>query len=198
MVQLIDNYETNLAGQLLLEGARELLGTDYIQQITRSNPPFTEEHWKLEEAVSFLGVLEKMYGETGGHGLAQRIGRAAFRYGMHEVGDQIGFRTLTFRLLPAPRRVENGLQRLARLVSHACGSTVTVTDAGAAWVWHSSGCSTCQQNACVGSCCHLMVGLLQEFASWASGGRYFRVTESQCQANGASACVFQVEKKPLD
>jgi predicted hydrocarbon binding protein len=46
--------------------------------------------------------------------------------------------------------------------------------------------------------CYLIAGLLQEFTTWADGGRFYRIMETECRGNGSQACLYRIEKKPLD
>lgn len=140
---------------------------------------------------AFIQALEEIYGQPASRGLALRIGRASFQYGLKKYGDQAGFRAMEFRLLPAPRRLENGLRSLAQIIARECGSSISVSDEGAYWQWRVDRQTTAQD-------CFLIAGLLQEFTNWAGGGRFYRVEETECQACGSLACTYRIEKKPLD
>ncbi|HET9910528.1 MAG TPA: 4-vinyl reductase, partial [Anaerolineales bacterium] len=48
---------------------------------------------------SLTNMLEQVYGPHGGRGLALRIGRACFNYGLRQYGKQLGLMEMTFRLL---------------------------------------------------------------------------------------------------
>jgi predicted hydrocarbon binding protein len=41
-------------------------------------------------------------------------------------------------------------------------------------------------------------GILEESVFWGTGGRRFRIEETECIAVGAKACVFKIDKKPLE
>ncbi len=150
-----------------------------------------QDTFSLAQVNLFMHALKEMCGETGSRGLALRIGRAAFQYGLKRYGDQAGFRSMEYRLLPAPRRLEDGLHRLANIVEGEWGSNITVSDEGTFWQWRMSRQAVTQD-------CFIIAGLLQEFTSWAGGGRFYRVLETECQGWGSPACTYRVEKKPID
>ncbi|RPJ46775.1 MAG: hypothetical protein EHM21_08500 [Chloroflexi bacterium] len=207
MVKTVVSADSQVTAQILLAGAQEILGTEGMRKIIerlssgagspKDMSPGWEEKISLAQAGPFLRELETLYGATGGRGLALRIGRAVFHYGLKHLGEQAGFRKTEFRLLPAPRRLDNGLRTLARIVGDECNSSVAVSDEGTHWLWRMDRRPN-DPGPQMGDPCYLIAGLLQEFTAWAGGGRFYRVVETECQAAGCPACVYQIEKKPLD
>ena len=196
MIEPIVRNVSDIATQIFLEGARELLG---VEQWSRFAVGYHASGMPEKTQAGILSrSLEEIYGPAAGQGLALRIGRAMFRHGLKQLGDQAGFRAIDFRMLPAPRRVENGLYSLARLMAEYTHSKVVVADEGHYWSWRVEHCPVCQGFHANEPCCYLMVGLIQEFASWADGGHFYRVAEVACQAACADACVFHIDKRPLD
>lgn len=204
---LVTTYEPR-ATKILLDGAIELLGQENFQRVMGLLPAdlafsLDSSHsnhstWSAEAVGAFLDMLDATYGELGGHGLALRIGRSAFKFGLKQFGDRVGLRETEFRLLPAPRRQSAGLAILARVIGEQLGDAIRVIDHGAFWEWRSERCPLCSSRHSAGACCYLTVGFLQEFMSWAGGGRFYQVTETACRADGSTACVFRIDKKPLD
>jgi hypothetical protein len=198
MVKTFVNTDSQVAAHILLDGAQEILGMELIQKVIEraglehiSAVHGSRPNLSFAQVNLFMRALEEMCGETGSHGLALRIGRAAFQYGLKQYGDQAGFRSMEYRLLPTPRRLESGLHSLAKIVARECGSKITVSDEGAFWQWQMGRQAAAQD-------CFLIAGLLREFTSWAGGGRFYRVVETECQVWGNPACTFRVEKRPLD
>ncbi len=201
MVENAVNANTKVTAQILLDGAQEILGKETVQQLIERISPRglpAGDRSSLQDAGPFLQALEETYGAPGGRGLALRIGRAAFRYGLKYFGDRAGFRTMEFRLLPAPKRVGSGLQTLAHVVAEETGSQIVVTDEGDHWRWQMRRGRGNEGRRSAGQSCFLIAGLLQEFSAWAGGGRFYQVTETECQSTGSRACVYRIEKKPLD
>lgn len=193
--------------QVLLDAAQDILGADQLRKVLNDlslNPLSVDTETAYVQSLSLVDlcalpqILEGIYGVPGGRGLSLRIGRSVFRYGLHNLDDLAGLREMAFRLLPAPHRIYTGLQVLANLISREASSQISVTDEGTHWIWRAENCPLCRGHLSADPCCYLMVGLLQEFLSWAGGGRYYQVTELTCCAVGASACVYRIEKRPLD
>jgi hypothetical protein len=203
----------NIGTQILLEGAQELLGADNFQRAVAGLPsqrnvwptqkgkePLSETAPLIppEEAGAFLEMLEQIYGSPCSKGLALRIGRASFRYGLNQLGDRLGLRATEFRLLPAPRRMRIGLDILACAIGEICGCQVYVSDTGSAWMWRIAGGPFSAGEQGNQPMCYVVVGLLQEFMTWAGSGRFYRISEIETAAFSGSGCIFQIDKKPLD
>lgn len=183
--------------QIFLEGAEDVLGAEKLRELLagqlQDDLPIS---WT--NAAPLLWRLEATYGAPGARGLAQRIGRAAFKYGVNRYGEQAGFHAPEFRLLPAPRRIATGLASMAQVLGEECNDTISVIDEGSYWLWRSERCPVCQGHTAPEPCCYLVVGMLQEFSAWAGGGRFYSVTETSCRSNGDPVCAFRIDKKPLD
>ena len=196
MVEPVARETSHVAAQVFLEGAQELLGDEHLSRFR--NLPVNGGRFAFQDVRALLQNLEEAYGAPGGRGLALRLGRAVFRHGLKELGGQVGFRDMEYRILPSPRRVEQGLKALAQVIGETFDSPVAVTDVDAHWQWRMEHCPVCQGCRTEDPGCYLLVGLIQEFTAWAAGGRFYRVRETQCRAAGDPACVFCIEKKPLD
>lgn len=187
---------------ILLEGAQEMLGLETMQQVldlTLDAPanPAPEGSSPLSYA-DLPAALEQRFGAVGGHGLALRIGRSAFKYLLQRSGDTLGLTSADFRLQRASLRMQAGLHLLARQMATDCDDRITISDVDSHWVWRSERCPVCWGRKASAVSCYLTVGMIQEFFTWAGGGRFYRVIENECRASGASACTFWIEKKPLD
>lgn len=183
--------------QILLEGAEDVLGADKLRNFLDGSWP-GDGPFSWAQTRPLLQQLQTTYGIPGARGLAQRIGRAAFKYGVKQFGEQAGFLSPEFRLLPAPRRIASGLTTLAQVMGDECDDSISIADGGLYWLWRSERCPVCQGASAPDPCCYLVVGLLQEFTTWAGGGRFYPVTEVACRANGQTVCEFRIDKKPLD
>ena len=189
------NGMSQIAAQVILESAREMFGTEPARIREVSGRP---EIRSLEDVSSLLERLEDTYGPAGARGLTQRFGKAVFRAGLRQLGGQAGFRSMDYRILPSPRRVEVGLESLARMVSETTRDTVTLSEDDAHWYWRVERDQDGGGNLPAGLNCFATTGLIQEFAAWASGGRFYRVMETECRASGAAACGFRIDKQPLE
>lgn len=203
MIDPIQSNANPIFAHVILEGAREILGEEQLNQTL--DEVLSKEGCCAEgDSLTWLGArnliayTEKSYGALGSQGLALRIGRAAFKYGLEAYGDEMGFRTTEFRLLPAPRRLKTGLKEMAQLIAETYRQTVEVVDTDAFWEWRMLDGPDSLARTETNTFCYLISGVIQEFLTWAGGGRYYRVTETECRMAGGAACVFRIEKKPLD
>lgn len=192
--------------QIFLEGLQEIVGQPGVTAaLNNVRQDATPMHLELSNGLTFVEIaglvkaLEKQYGLRGGQGIVLRAGKAAFKYLLRRFGMQMRLGELEYRLLPAIRRLKTGLVALAETLSLQCGVPVEATENGETWILRIDQCPWCLHRQSEGSgACYFIVGLLQEYFSWVSGGRYYEVREVECRAAGGVACVFQINKQPLD
>ncbi len=142
--------------------------------------------------------LEKMYGPRGGRGVALRAGRAGFKYLLRQFGSTMGIIDLNYRMLPVPVRLKTGLEALAELMAKIGDERVKIDEFDSFWTWTAERCPYCWRRKVGEPACHFPVGMLQEFFSWASSGRVYKIHEVECMAAGGSVCSIQINKKALD
>jgi predicted hydrocarbon binding protein len=142
-------------------------------------------------------ALEQAYGPRGGRGLALRIGRACFNYGLREYGSQLGLTELAFRLLPLSTKLHVGVRSFADLFNRHTDQVVKVEENEEQVLWHIQRCPLCWGRKADEPICHLAAGLLQESLYWLSGGKIFEVEETQCIARGEAACTFRINRQPI-
>jgi predicted hydrocarbon binding protein len=208
--------------QIMLEGVREIIGqagvnavlntvagtsadTSGLDRTSRPDPvlsrrdPLTATPM-YNDMSNIQSALEKLYGPRGGRGITLRSGRAAFKYFLRHHGDRMGLSRLDYRLLPTHSRMKVGLQAMAAVFTEMYAGYVEVSEDPLTWYWQIRHCPWCleRQGAEGGGLCFFIVGMLQEFLSWSSGGKNYHVEESECSAAGGQACVIRIEKQPLD
>jgi predicted hydrocarbon binding protein len=108
-----------------------------------------------------------------------------------------GFNDLAFRLLPQQPRLKIAIPALARLLTQHSDLTCRVTDRGATFDFTIERCPECWGRQSKRPVCNMTVGLLLEAMSHFGRGQEFRVTETECCAAGAAACVFRLDKEPI-
>lgn len=151
----------------------------------------------LPGVAQVLMTLEQVYGTHAGRGLALRIGRACFQYGLREYGTASGITTTSFRLLPFPSKLSHFAAALARLFQSTTGHEVRVEERDGKLLWHMEHCPFCRDRQAEVPICSLPAGLAEEALYWLSGGKMFSVEEAACIARGDPACVMQVDETPL-
>jgi predicted hydrocarbon binding protein len=150
------------------------------------------------ETVSLLqSTLEKAYGPRGGRGLALRVGRASFKYGLKEYGSMLGLTEMAFRLLSMPTKLSAGARSFAGLFNKYTDQKVQVEEKENKIFWHIERCPLCWGRTADEPICHLAVGLLQESLYWLSGGKVFDVKETTCIAQGDATCTIAIDTTPF-
>jgi predicted hydrocarbon binding protein len=198
----------NTMGRILLLGMQEILGTDGLNAVlSASGLPawsgaYPPDDMRPEFAFSDLSrvgaSLEKIYGERGGRGLALRAGRAAFKFGLRQFGEQLGLNDTGFRLLPLSEKLPKGAEVFAGLFNQVSDQRVRVETSETLILWHIERCPLCWERHSTDVLCHLAVGVLQEALYWLSGGKSFILQETACIARGDPACTIAIHRQPLD
>ncbi len=193
-------------GRIMLEGVQEIIGragiyatfnTAHLAHLLPSDGAARlESGFSHDDMGSLMQAMVTLYGPRGGHGIAQRSGRASFKYLLRSFGDEMGLTELEYRLLPSIARIKTGLEALSATMTDLCGGTVELAEEAQAWFWKYRDCPWCRPGAVSG--CHYTIGLLQEFLGWASGGRMYHVVETGCIATGGETCSIRIDKQPFD
>lgn len=201
-------YYPNRMGRVLLlaledvvghNGLRALLKLAGQESYAQSPPPGTSDRQFPFEVVGGLTqALVDMYGPRGARGVALRVGRVCFKYGIREYGPMMGVAELTFQLLPLSIKLERGARAFADLFNHHSDQVVRLQETPDALYWRIERCPVCWGVEAERPVCHIAVGLLQESLFWLSGGKTFQVEEEACVASGGEACIIAINKKPLD
>jgi predicted hydrocarbon binding protein len=216
MISATTYFYPNRMGRILLLAMEEILGRSGVNAVLNlaglqayiSNyPPYNQDlDFSFEDVSKLQKGLEKAYGPRTGRGLAQRVGRASFKYGLREFGPELGLTDLAFRLLPLPAKLKAGSEALAALFNKFTDQRVRLERDEKVIYWHIERCPLCWERKRTdnaegfqssGPCCHLAVGLLQEALYWISGGKYFEVEEEKCIAIGDSTCTIVINQTPM-
>jgi len=189
-----------------MEGVQEIIGRTGVFAVLKVTPSDETSpslgqlcaNMAPDGAVSVMSALDDLYGVRGGRGVALRAGRASFKYLLHTFGEKLELTSLSFRLQPTRLRLKSGLSLLSGLLSREWGTQISLGEDMRYWYWRVCDCPECSETNSDHVICHFTTGLLQEYLSWAGGGKYYNVAETDCCAKGADACVFRVDPIPLD
>lgn len=184
---------------ILKESARVVLDGQEITALAETAQiPQEEPVWRARDIAAIASALESRYGVMGARGTALQVGRAAFKGIMLAFGSEDGFEDEEYRLLPVRKRARAGLEKLAAIFDCSCGIQVKVTAEPDAWSWTLADCQHCDDPRVESTVAHFMLGLLQEYFSYISGGKVFVVEETACRADGDPVCVIRIHRLPLD
>ena len=197
----------NRMGRIILLSMEEVMGRNGVNALLKlaslstliENYPSddTEPGFPFKTVSNITEMLEQIYGPHGGRGLALRVGRACFNYGVRQYSAQLGLTEMAFRLLPLPTKLHAGANAFAQLFNNFTDQRVRVEDDGSKLLWHIERCPLCWERHAHEPVCHLAVGLLQEALYWLSGGKVFNVEEKTCIAAGDRTCTIVIDQAPL-
>lgn len=200
-------YYPQKMGRLILQGMEEVMGTSGVNTVLHlgsldsiiENYPTTssERTFSFEKVSALQASLEKVYGPRGGRGVALRVGRSSFRYGLKEYGSMLGLTEMAFRLLPLPTKLRTGARVFADLFNKHSDQKVRVDESENKIYWIIEHCPLCWERTADEAICHLAVGVLQEALYWLSGGKVFSVEETACVARGDETCTIVIDQTPL-
>lgn len=189
----------SLEDLLTPKGMQSLLTQAHLPELIENYPAAN-----LQPGFDFANLgainlaLEELYGPRGGRGMALRAGRKTFAEALSRFGALAGVEASAFKLLPRGRKLRLGLSALARIYSEISDQRSTVKETRQAYhyIVHRNACCWGRSGE-ERPVCYMMVGILQEALSRISGGHEFRVDEAECQAAGASQCIFVIHKEPI-
>jgi len=207
MNALATYHYPNRMGRIILLSMEEVMGRNGVNALLKlaslstliENYPSdnTEPAFPFSTVSNLTEMLEQAYGPHGGRGLALRIGRACFNYGVRQYSTQLGLTEMAFRLLPLPIKLHAGARAFAELFNNFTAQRVRVEDDNEKILWHIERCPLCWERKSQDPVCHLAVGLLQEALYWLSGGKVFNVEEKTCIAAGDQTCTIVIDQSPI-
>ncbi len=200
-------YYPNRIALIYLEAMEDVMGRNGLvaalriaglEELIDNYPPSNlDKAFDFADYSGINGALEEIYGPRGGRGLALRAGRASFARGLRDFGALAGVGSAAFKILPLSTKLKIGVPSMAKIFTQFSDQHSTVEDVGEDYLYHIHKCPVCWGRQADRTICFAAVGLLQEGLKWVSGGREFRVEETQCVAAGAELCSFRIQKEPI-
>lgn len=191
---------------ILLEGVREMIGssTNKPRENTLYDPQIynkLEKRGHLSDTISELDLVELLhsaqaiYGNRGSFGVALRIGEASFRYFLRKKGEEYSLSGNSYRLMNSQQRTLFGLKKLAEFANENSNAETKISENETYWHWNVE---LKNQNFMVAQIFKsFTVGLLREFFSWSSGGRFFPIEDHVEQNDDATNFRISISKQPL-
>jgi predicted hydrocarbon binding protein len=189
---------------IILSGLQEIIGrTDLLSifRLTSLNEKLLTQSGNsltVDETGQLALALNHKYGYRGGNGIAFRAGRSSFKYFLKEYYTDLGFDALEFRLLPQNKRILEGLKRISEIINHDLNIHTQVSETSEAWIWTIIDCPEWIQSNKSNSDRQFIIGFLQDYLAWSSGGKPFSTIETECKSCGKNVCAFSMGKRPLE
>ncbi len=201
-------FYPNIWGRSILTSAEEILGTNGVNALL--NLAGLQEYIgnypadNISKAFSFSHVaqlqqaLYDMYGSRGARVFATRGGEQTFTHSLkkYDKVQKMAQRAMSVGSTEVRHRV--GLQFFSKFFNTVSDQVVRIDEDDTYWYWIIETCPMCWERQATEPVCHLGIGVLKAASTWATGGKEFRIAETQCVAMGAEACIYTVEKQPIN
>src|SRR6187402_2484205 len=146
-------YYPQKMARVILLGMEEVMGGNTLAGVLRLNsleniaqnyPPATNDRTFPFETVSAIQTaFELAYGPRGGRGVALRVGRASFKYGLKEYGSMLGLTEMAFRLLSLSTKLRVGTKTFADLFNKHTDQKVSIEEQDGKILWKIERCPLC-------------------------------------------------------
>ena len=193
---------SNSLRRIITEGFKEIVGGEDLEFI---NPGLIEENLKSDDAYSLLfkndqlrkehqQFLEK-FGNRGSRGIAYRVGGASFGWFIRLKGDYYNLTDAEYRLKNYTNRCLFGFNQIAEFIKQNCGMEIKIIDQKDHWLVEiSSNEILMNTNKLWGD---FLTGLIREYLSWTSGGRFFVMNTLTANQDGSMPYRLSINKQPL-
>ncbi|MBI5052825.1 MAG: 4-vinyl reductase [Chloroflexi bacterium] len=180
------------------ERLNEVLKTANLETLQKLPPNNLDKKFPFEWVAALQEATEKIYGEREGRELNKRVGRLCFNSGLREFSPVLGIEDLPMRLMPISMKFRVGLEVFSRVFNQFSDQIVRLSEEDDDFLWIIERNPVCWGRKTTEPCCQLAGGILEESIFWGTGGKRYKVEETDCIAVGAKACVFRIEKVPLE
>jgi hypothetical protein len=200
-------YYPNRMGRVVFQSTEQVIGPDRFNTLITSTdnpdlfrlPPANLNKQVPFEAISALqAAIEAAFGIPAGRNINLQAGRQCLDKGLKQFDPILGIADLPLRLMPVGMKFRVGLDVFARLFNTYSDQVVTIRSTPTHMLWIIERCPLCWGRKTDAPCCQLAQGLLEESIFWGTGGRRYHIEEVECIGMGDPACVFQIDKQPLD
>jgi len=180
------------------KGIRSLLNLSGLQEYIGNYPPDN-----IQKAFPFTHVaklqqgLYDMYGSKGARVFATRGGEQTFQHSMDKYDKVTKAAQAAMGLGSIDTRMKIGVNFFAKFFNTVSDQYIRIEDTDAQWLWIIERCPMCWERKADEPVCHLGVGVLNAASRWATKGSKFRISEVECIAMGAPACVLAIDKQPI-
>jgi hypothetical protein len=196
---LITQVDEMMGRRSLLTLLRQAELTDYAERL----PPLDETpSITVAQYSNFLALIYDIFGARGAKPIMLRGGRLGAAEIRRQRPAQFAIAGTALKLLPAGRRMQFILSRLAEQGQDLYGTPHNLRDEGDAFVMEMPGCPYCNEitrrsiaenKPVTKPACHIPLAVIDEMVEWITGWKHL-IEETECIATGAKACRFRITK----
>jgi predicted hydrocarbon binding protein len=197
----------NAALRVLLDAIEEVMGENGTKAVLNAGglskyinnypPKDLEMKATFAEYGAVQQAVEEFYGPRGARAMLLRIGRATFQFGLRDQPAILGLVGVALKALPEKTRMKLILERMANAAVERVNQPTTLIEEEDAFYFVVDRCPCEWRPAHDKPCCYTTMGVLMEAMAWTTG-KFYKVEEVACIANGASNCVYRIPKQPTE
>jgi len=201
-------FYPNIWGRSILTSAEEILGKNGVNALLNlaklrdyigNYPPDTiKKEFPFEHVSKLQQGLYDMYGSRGARVFATRGGERTFSHSLSKYDRVQKAAQVAMSVGSTEVRHRVGLQFFSKFFNAVSDQVVRIAEDQSYWYWIIKRCPMCWGRTAVEPVCHLGIGVLRAASSWATGGKKFRIAETECIAMGGEACIYSIDKIPLN
>ena len=180
-------------------GVKALLNLAGLQEYINQYPSDTiKKDFPFAHVGKIQQALFDMYGARGARVFATRGGEETFRHSMSKYDKVQKAAHAAMSVGSTEVRHRIGLQFFSKFFNTVSDQVVRVQEDDQYWYWIIEVCPMCWERKATEPVCHLGIGVLNAASTWATGGKKFRIQETQCIAMGDDVCTYTIEKLPMN
>ena len=138
-------------------------------------------------------AIEDFYGARGSKAILMRVGRAFFRYSLHEQSAILGVASLALKALPVGARQKLIVKRIVDSGTEQLNmpGEMNETDDALVYTRTTCPCAFRERENSLGVCDHVTIGTFQEALKWATG-KTFKVQQTKCLNTGDDLSLIHI------
>ncbi len=201
-------YYPNIWGRLIFLSAEEVIGKQDVatllnmakmsRYIDNYPPDDARKEISFEEVGGFFRALYDVYGQERAQAVGRMAGRRSFEEGVKKFKGVSTAASTLLKVGSLDDRVRVGIDFLGKFIATSSDQLVETGEDDDHWIYRVPRCPICWQWTAPEPVCFLIGGTLEAAFAWVSGDKKFNIVETECIATGDDACVFQIDKKPID
>ncbi len=201
-------FYPNKIGRLMLLSLEDVMGRNGVSALLNlagmkhlvNNYPSNDlkREFPFGDLAAIMESMTTMYGTRGSRGMELRAGRYSFNLGFKEFGPLLGLTDLALKLMPTTMKMKIALNAAAQTFDRFTDQPTRVEERKGQFLYVIEKCPVCWGRHLDKPSCFIAQGILEEAVSWVTGGRTFKIEEIQCRGTGGMACIFAIDKEPVD